>query len=427
MRRIGLTGGWLSSILACTLIAILIDDAGAEGVSGERAKATGLVLDSTGKPLDRATVLVYEARVSKGYSPFCPTCWADCGKHVLTDASGRFQIDDLRAGLKFKLLALKSGYSAAFVENVDPSNGPAPTVNLKTRPAVEDFARVVRGRVVDRFSDPVRDAVVEPHGVFAEQRWGRGWMFGSGLASDPMAVTNQQGEFEIAYDKPAQRMILKISPRGMAERLIDESTGSDRKTITVTEGTTVVGRLVDPGGKPVANAEIALEPYGPNSGRSIGTIRIGTREDGTFSFSNVPPGRVWALFPTMESLAPRQLARELVPIEPREDGQTLDVGEVRLRPAHRVRGRIIVSDGKPLPPDVHLTLLGNDGFDSQVGDVSRDGHFEFKGLPKGVVRLSPGARGYELVDRAEIVVDQDRDDVLIRMRPNSGEIDRPML
>jgi len=112
----------------------LIDDAGAVEASGERAKATGVVLDSTGKPLDRATVLVYEARVSKGYSPFCPTCWADCGKHVLTDASGRFQIDDLRAGLKFKLLALKSGYSAAFVENVDPSNGPAPTVTLKSAP-----------------------------------------------------------------------------------------------------------------------------------------------------------------------------------------------------------------------------------------------------------------------------------------------------
>jgi len=253
-------------------------------------------------------------------------------------------------------------------------------------------------------------------------------MIGSGLASDPMAVTNEQGEFEIAYDKPAERMILKISPRGMAARLIDESTGSDRKTITVTEGTTVVGRLVDPGGKPVANAEIALEPYGVDSGRSIGTIRIGTREDGTFSFSNVPPGRVWALFPTMESLTPKQLAGQLVPIEPREDGQTLDVGEVRLRPAHRVRGRIIVSDGKPLPPDVHLTLLlGNYGFDSQVGDVSPDGHFEFKGLPKGVVKLLPGVKGYELVDRAEIVVDADRDDVLIRMRPNSGEIDRPML
>jgi len=204
--------------------------------------------------------------------------------------------------------------------------------------------------VVEAAGAKGQDAVVEPHGVFAENRLGRGWMIGSGLASDPMAVTNEQGEFEIAYG-----------------------------------------------------------------------------EDGTFSFSNVPLGRVWALFPTMESLTPKQLAGESVPIEPREDGQTLDVGELRLRPAHRVRGRIIVSDGKPLPPDVHLTLLGNYGFDSQVGDVSADGRFEFKGLPKGVVKLSPGVKGYELVDRAEIVVDADRDDVLIRMRPKSGEIDRPML
>jgi len=387
--------------------------------SDDGTRATGLVLDSAGDPLDRATVLVYEAYLSKGYSPFCPTCWADCGKRVLTDASGRFRIDGLHPGLKFKLLALKRGYSAAFVENVDPLNGPAPTINLKVHATVEDSTRIVRGQVVDRFGDPVPDAVVEPQGVFAKHPWGRGWMFGPWLTADPMAVTNEQGDFEIAYDKPADRMILKINARGMAPKLIDESTGSDRKAITVTDGITIAGRLVAPGGKPVAHAEIALTTYSRASGTSFGTLRIGTREDGTFSLPNVPPGRVWVLFPTMESLASRQLAGELVPLNAGKDGQTLDVGEIRVRAAHAVRGRIVLSGGGPIPSDAHLTLSANDGRDTQITDPSPDGSFEFNGLARGIVRLSPAVKGYDLADpfAGELVVDGDRDDILIRMRP----------
>jgi len=68
------------------------------------------------------------------------------------------------------------------------------------------------------------------------------------------------------------------------------------------------------------------------------------------------------------------------------------VGEVRLRQAHSVRGKDHRQRRQTAAAGVHLTLLGNYGFDSQVGDVSADGRFEFKGLPKGVVKLSPGVK-----------------------------------
>ena len=45
----------------------------------ERVTMTGKVVDASGKPVDHATVMVYEAGVKKGYSVFCPTCWTDCG------------------------------------------------------------------------------------------------------------------------------------------------------------------------------------------------------------------------------------------------------------------------------------------------------------------------------------------------------------
>jgi protocatechuate 3,4-dioxygenase beta subunit len=57
-------------------------------LAAERATATGNVTDATGKPLEHAAVLVYEAHVKKGYSIYCPTCWVDCGKRAFTDAEG---------------------------------------------------------------------------------------------------------------------------------------------------------------------------------------------------------------------------------------------------------------------------------------------------------------------------------------------------
>jgi protocatechuate 3,4-dioxygenase beta subunit len=61
----------------------------------ERATATGQVIDAAGKPLERATVFIYEGHVKKGYGAYCPTCWADCGKHASTDADGNFSIAGL--------------------------------------------------------------------------------------------------------------------------------------------------------------------------------------------------------------------------------------------------------------------------------------------------------------------------------------------
>ncbi len=95
---------------------------------------------------------------------------------------------------------------------------------------------------------------------------------------------------------------MSVSPRGMSSKLFTESTGEDRKTLTVTEGATIRGRLVRDG-KPMSNAEIGLSTHSRRSGTVLPEMRIGTREDGTFAITNVPPGRIWYLYGKMESLA----------------------------------------------------------------------------------------------------------------------------
>src|SRR5260370_19103719 len=90
--------------------------------AGERATATGKVVDAEGKPVEHATVLVYEAGVKKGYSVFCPTCYTDCGKRSSTDADGRFTIGGLSPDLLFTLLAGRGGYFAALPKESGSSN-----------------------------------------------------------------------------------------------------------------------------------------------------------------------------------------------------------------------------------------------------------------------------------------------------------------
>jgi hypothetical protein len=82
--------------------------------------------------------MVYKAGVKKGYSIYCPTCYADCGKHAVTDAGGNFTIGGLSPDLLFTLLVVREGYAATYVSKVDPAKGPAEKAVLKPRPLVPD-------------------------------------------------------------------------------------------------------------------------------------------------------------------------------------------------------------------------------------------------------------------------------------------------
>jgi len=399
------------------LAAILFAGALAtHATAAERATITGTVQDANGKPIEHATVLVYEAGVKKGYSIYCPTCWVDCGKHTLTDAGGKYTIGGLNPELVFKLLVVKDGYLAAFVEKVDPQNEPGNAAILKPRPAVENVSQIVRGRVVDTRGDPVPDAVVEQQGVTlpnGSTRFG-----GSADWIDPMAVTNQNGEFEIAYNKPATRMILQIRPRAMAPKFFTQPTGAERKTMVVSNGATLRGRLVFEG-KPVANAEVALVSHARRMGVVYDEIRIGTDENGKFAITNVPPGRIWYAYPKMESLAARGIGGELVPCESKDDGEQVDLGDIQLTSAYTLRGRVLLPDDKPVPADMHVTLSDDRTLDAQISSIQPDGSFEFRGIPKGVYNLNAGVKGYRAAENfsGEVLVKGDVNRLIISMEP----------
>ena len=269
----------------------------------ERATVSGRVLGADGKPIEHVTVLVYEARTRRGYSVYCPTCWVDCGKRTLTKAEGEYSISGLNPDLVFKLLVVRNGYKPVFIEKVDPSKGPANDAVLKSKAAAANPLQTVRGRVLDGHGTPVRDAVVEQQGITFS---GGGRSFGPDDSPDwiqPLAATDEQGEFEITYAKPLTAITLNVSPRAMAPKLVTLPTGPEQRTVTVTEGATLRGRLLEPDGTPARNAEIGVSVHNRMAGAVFQEVRIGTKDDGTFAITNLPAARIWYVYPKAESLS----------------------------------------------------------------------------------------------------------------------------
>jgi hypothetical protein len=394
-------------------------------IAGDRAAATGNVVDEIGMPLEHATVVVYKARVRNGYSVFCPTCWIDCGKRATTDAEGRFSVGDLDPELVFELLVVRDGYGATFMRDVDPTKGSPARAILKMRNSPPNSAQYVRGQVVNARGLAVPDAVVEPQAITYNGEGGqpiteigigpRHWI-------DLIAVTNEKGEFEIAFDQPANTMVLRVSPRGMAVKLFTLPTGAERKTLTVSDGATIHGRLVR-AGKPVAHAEMGLSTHSREAGTALPEMRVGTRDDGTFAMTNVPAGRIYYLYGKMGSLAERGVAAELLECETKNDDEAVNVGDVLVKPAFTLRARVVLSDGKPIPRNVRAELFADRSGDSQSVIIGDDGAFAIKGLAQGVYDVAVSVRGYGLPPErtTEVLVDRNPTNLLISLQPATSQ------
>lgn len=400
---------WLSlaAVLAC---------------GADRATITGRIVDAGGRPVEHATVLVWTAGVKVGYSAYCPSCYPDCGKRAETGLDGAYTVTGLDPALRFNLMVVRDGYSPLFLERIDPSHGPASQGVLTSRVTVSDVARVVRGRVVDSDGEPQRNALVTPIGV---DEGGAGSTYGQVEGLEQAAATNAKGEFELAYSKPATAMLLRVEARGMAPRVIAARTGSETNVVTVSLGAVVHGRLVNRG-KPVANALVGLIPqqragYGAALkifGDPFDEIRIGTRDDGSFFVTNVPPGVKWYAYGKMESIAGLG-ATDPVKCATARDGEEIDVGDIEIHTGFRLSGRIALSDGAPVPKNSRITVVADQSTDSRTVLLD-DGKFELVNLPAGKFGILPSVRGYQARGRygvVETTIGRNLDDFVIVVDP----------
>jgi hypothetical protein len=388
----------------CSLVGFvwILFSSGVLAASPESAKEAprpaivGTISDRDGEPISGATVMIWTAGPQRGYSTYCPGCYADCGKRATTDAKGGFSFGQVDPTLRFNLLVVREGFAPLNVRKVEPF-GPSVTARLEHRKSPADPLQVVRGQIVGPSGRPIADAVVESEMV----RWknadgtpgGRG---GAVKGLDPLAVSNDRGEFEIAYMRPAVEMTMCVHARGMAPQWFELATGSERHTLALDRGATIRGRLVQ-FGKPVPNAEMGLINKERGVGEHFPESRIGTQPDGTFEFVNVPARRGWFVYAKMNSIL---RLGATVPVSCRtSSNEAIDVGDISVQSGHRIRGRVVLTDGRPIPEGMRMTVSAQEAWDSQTMSLPSSGKFEFANLPTGEYSLFPSVKGYHLSDK----------------------------
>jgi hypothetical protein len=402
------------------VVVLLLVPAASVGASG--LTLTGKVVDSSGRSIPGATVMVYHAGVLSGYSTLCPSCYKDCGKRAKTDASGAYTINNLEHGLWFDILVVHEGYVPEIIKIEDASAGPAPRATLRKRPSTISPSHAVKGHVLDANGDAVRDAVVTAVGVEGEQ----GSMVGTIPGLDPLAVTDPNGDFQLVCEMPLKRVLVTIEARTLSLKFVTLVTGAERQTIELTRGATIKGRLVQDG-KPVGDAEIGLigqrrGGFGKKLtivGDPYPEIRVGTQQDGTFVISDVPAGVQWFVYAKMESVAPRGSSEAKTCLTPRA-GAIVDVGDMQVGRGYRFQGKVILSDAKSVPDGMRVIIISAHVWDSQTALLDKDGRFKFVGLPKGEYSISPAVKGYKLPgDQREIQasIQQDVDNFTISLSP----------
>jgi hypothetical protein len=405
----------LALLLALPLCGVA---ATAKPISEDSAAINGTIVDDSGQPAKDATVFVYSAHLKNGYAIVCPTCWIDCGKRADTDAHGQFTITGLNPRLKFRLLVVKDGFIATAKGGVDPAQSPLPPIKLSPRASSANDSEIVHGRVTDVHGNPIAGALIEPVGA----THGDIRSFGRLEWIDPLAATNASGEFEIVATKPVEKIMLLISPRELAPKIVTESPGPAANSIVLTEGATIMGRLLEPKGTPAAHAEVVMITHANYNGLAFSDMRVGTDKDGSFAFTNVPPGRIWGIYPAIESLQGQNLTAAPHWCETTTDRQVVDVGKLTLRLGFTVAGKIELPSKEAIPPGMHASIIREQIADNRLADIAPDGTFEFNALAPGIYRLAIGINGYQSPADSpqEILVDHDRRDVVIHMAQSTS-------
>jgi len=370
------------------LLANLPDeDAG----TGPRPDLLGDVHAKGGGPL-AATVFISTAAPKTGTSTFCPSCYYDCSKSAKADAQGQFTIKSLNPQLVFRILAVAKGYKPKFVPKIDPAEGPV-TIELEPITAADaPPERSLHGRVLDPKGNPVEGATVETVGMESKDGGGR---WGSLPGIDPLAVTDEAGEFLITAQTPFDMLTVKVEARLFAPKDFSKlSSGDTRHDLTVTEGASVTGRVLL-NGKPLNGVSVGVSAVDRTAGSYLGHYEVGTGADGKFVFLNVPPNADFYIYSLMNT------TKEFgaVPIQKFRtgaDGAITEIGDLIVGPAYRLQGRVVLSDGQPVPPNTRLLLSRDQAWDSMQLTLDKDGGFDTKGIPAEVISLSARVANYRV-------------------------------
>ena len=257
---------------------------GAEGVRvllEPARKVRGRVLDVRGAPV----VGAYVAACASEYGQTERQDWIA----GLTDAQGRFALEELRPDMQHSLFVRAQGFGSVVYEfpASEASEALVELPDTVLRPAGS-----ITGSVVDENNRPVPDIEVMLRGANADRgRWdARGGKFLDTYVGEREGRTDDRGAFtfdELAagdYEVELRRDSHQVSAK---ENVVLESgQRSAGVRLVLPSGVTLTGTVRDRAGKPVPGVYVSIEPTA--EGLSECDVRAG--DDGRFSARGVVPG-----------------------------------------------------------------------------------------------------------------------------------------
>ena len=196
--------------------------------------------------------------------------------------SGQFVIQDLDESLIFNVLVAANGYIAVIKTEVDPDKKDPLELKLANVKKGLPEDHLMTGTVVDQRGKPVFGAQVFIDGA---TQGGRTWG-GRVQKVDKVAITNESGEFLLTSQEAFEQWSLTVSAAGFVNTSTKHLDIGDKKhKIQLDPGSTVVGKVENQNGKPVANLQVGICQTDRGSDQFVGEYVIATDQKGRFEFN----------------------------------------------------------------------------------------------------------------------------------------------
>ncbi len=306
---------------------------------------------------------------------------------AFTDGEGSFRFADLPRG-PFALEVRAESFAPATRSHVPIDAGkPTDLGVIKLEPGV-----VLAGVVVDAEGHPLAGAVVAvyppgPAGVRAG--------FFTRLAGE--ATSGSEGKFSIAGLRAGETVDVTARKSGYVPATLPRvELPLDRALrLVLGTGARVRGRVADEREQPIAGAAVTIKPSESLLPPSLAGQTATTGSDGTFTFGELPSGRL-----VLTVAAKGRIAGEPRLIEAGE-GETVDGVELTLRRGAAIEGVVLTPSGTPAA-GARVSLRNRPGwFASESTDAHADGEgrYRLEGVGPGLQTIHASDERYATASR----------------------------
>lgn len=359
----------------------------------------GTVVDEKSQPLAGAEVLLSRRDEEDAWAA------REDLHRARTSSKGTFRLAGLAAGASYDVLATLAGHAPAVASISIPR--PSRSQSARTRLVLQLLpGRAAGGTVVDGNGRPVAGARVE----LVRSQSGRTTGSMPSVTEDGLYKANSRtdGRFDLP-PLPAGRFDLRIEGDGLAplERAgLEVSAGRgalDLGRFIVERGAVLTGRVTDPQGRPVPEAEVWLVPRAPRDWISFykkGPAAVSGPE-GDFVIAGLPRRGELGLGELSLDVCRKGFLPATVPV--REiSGEPVDA---ELAPAARIAGRVAAPNGDPVAGARILAWLSGEGpqkppslrpcrLSDGVGASDAEGRFVLESLTPGWWTVRAEASGW---------------------------------